>query len=241
MEEEAILAPASLVALVEAPDRRQKSGILKLYEKMKFSCYGIKYKLEDLQRRKCLDENVAVEEKRKFIEDKLDFLRGKRILTDKRAEEGETYDLDGETKAILCMHLWSLMRRAGFSDPDKIWKAICQGWGEYVTWEKKYYGHFWGIIYSDKEPLRVQAGKNDLLTILDAYKDMERHFKGNTEYLLVNWPSAYDPNEDNPNPTFILWKGILKELTDEELDFLKTSLSKHDDQQSLYVFKRFKI
>jgi len=113
------------------------------------------------------------------------------------------------------MHLWSLMRYAGVSEPGKIWEGISKGWPECVSWKKGYYGHFWEVIYSEEVPLRLQTEIKGLKTILDAYKDMERYFnlEGDKQHCLINWPSAYYPTEDNPNPTIDLWESILTELT----------------------------
>lgn len=165
---------SSLVALVEAPDPRRKYAILKAYQKETFT----------------ITEASTDKE--------LEFLRGKRILIEEWAEEGETRDLPGLKKAILCMHLWSRMKDAGYSDSQKIWEAICKGWPECVSWGKEYYGHFWAKIYSNNKPLSVQAVNMGMLTILAAYKDMERHFKGDSEHSLKHYEDAYYPKEHNP-------------------------------------------
>lgn len=202
---------ASLVALVEAPDPRRKHAILKAYKNETFT--SEKEKKDDV-----------------FTDEKLKFLRGKRISIKEWAEGGETYELTGEKKAILCMHLWSLMRRASSSDSsDKIWEAISKGWPECVPWGKEYYGHFWGKIDhkrgKNEHSLRDQAENKGLLTILDAYKDMERHFKEDNQHLLVNWPSAYHPGEDNPNPTLDLWMDMIRDCTKEDAESLRKCLN----------------
>jgi hypothetical protein len=188
-EQRAMPAAPILVALVEAPDPRRKSGILRSYGEMNFSSANIEVQLE--------------------------FLQGKKLLNENLSDEGETYNLTGERKVILCMHLWSLMRYAGVSEPGKIWEGISKGWPECVSWKKGYYGHFWEVIYSEEVPLRLQTEIKGLKTILDAYKDMERYFnlEGDKQHCLINWPSAYYPTEDNPNPTIDLWESILTELT----------------------------
>lgn len=206
---------ASLVTLVEDPDPRRKYAILKAYKNETFTS------------QKARKDEV-------FTNDELQFLRGKRIWIEELAElaeGGETYELTGEKKAILCMHLWSLMRRASSSDSsDKIWEAISKGWPECVSWGKEYYGHFWGKI--DHKPgrnepsLRDQAENKDLLPILDAYKDMEKYFKEDNQHLLVNWPSAYLPMEDNPNPTLDLWKDMTRDCTREDAVLLLKSLKR---------------
>jgi len=158
--------------LVEAPELRQKCGILRSYGQMKlFSA-----------------------------KDKLEVLRGKRILNEKWTEAGENYKLSGEADAMLCMHLWSVMRYAGFSKPEKIWEAISKGWPECVTWNQGSHGNFWAIIQSDQVPLRLQAENKGLKTMLDAYKEMERFFMGDDEHCLIHYKDAYYPNEDNPYP-----------------------------------------
>jgi hypothetical protein len=163
---------ASLVALVEAPEARQKCGILRAYGEMKSFSASNKFYLEVLQ--------------------------GKRILNEKWAEEGETYNLTGEANAMLCMHLWSLMRYVGFSKSEKIWESISRGWPECVTWKQGCHGKFWEIIHSEKVPLWVEAKNKGLDTVLDAYKDMERHFKDDSEHSLKHYEDAYYPKEHNP-------------------------------------------
>jgi len=163
---------ASLVALVEAPEARQKCGILRAYGEMKSFSASNKFHLEVLQ--------------------------GKRILNEKWAEEGETYNLTGEANAMLCMHLWSLMRYVGFSKSEKIWESISRGWPECVTWKQGCHGTFWEIIHSEKVPLWVEAKNKGLDTVLDAYKDMERHFKDDGEHCLKHYEDAYYPKEHNP-------------------------------------------
>jgi len=163
---------ASLVALVEAPEARQKCGILRAYGEMKSFSASNKFHLEVLQ--------------------------GKRILNEKWAEEGETYNLTGEANAMLCMHLWSLMRYVGFSKSEKIWESISRGWPECVTWKPGCHGKFWEIIHSEKVPLWVEAKNKGLDTVLDAYKDMERHFKDDSEHCLKHYEDAYYPKEHNP-------------------------------------------
>lgn len=173
---------------VESPHPQQKSGILKIYAEMDFFS---------------LDRS-----------DQLNFLEGKRISDERWSSEKIEYTLLGESKAMLCMNLWSLMKEDGCSDPQKIWKAIKKGWPECEHWEKKYYGHFWEVIYSGENPLRDEAEENGLKKILDAYKDMERYFKDDNEHFLVNWPGAYGPTEENPNGSIeSLWGNLLEELT----------------------------
>jgi len=106
-------------------------------------------------------------------------------LNEKWAEEGETYELSGEAKAMLCMHLWSLMKYVGFLKSEKIWEGISKGWPECVSWGQGSQGKFWKIIHSDEVPLRIQAGKHGLESILDAYEDMERYFKGDSKHSLM--------------------------------------------------------
>jgi len=154
-----IPSKASLVALVETPEPRQKCGILRRYGEMKSFSADDKLQLEVLQ--------------------------GKRILNEKWAEEGETYELSGEAKAMLCMHLWSLMKYVGFLKSEKIWEGISKGWPECVSWGEGLQGTFWKIIYSDEVPLRIQAGKHGLESILDAYEDMQRYFKEDSKHSLI--------------------------------------------------------
>lgn len=200
---------ASLVTLVEDPDPRRKYAILKAYKNETFTS------------QKARKDEV-------FTNDELQFLRGERISIEELAEGGETYELTGEKKAILCMHLWSLMRRASSSDSsDKIWEAISKGWPECVSWGKEYYGHFWGKI-GYKPSLWDQAKNKDLLTILDAYKDMERHFMEDNQHLLINWPSAYYPDEVNPNKTLELWQDMTGHCTKEDAELLLKSLRRKD-------------
>jgi len=168
----AIPSRASLVALVEAPEARQKCGILRTYAQVK--SFSATNKLHS------------------------DMLQGKRILNENWAEEGETYELSGEANAMLCMHLWSLMRYVGLSKYEKIWEGISKGWPECVPWKQGAHGTFWEIIHSDKVPLWVEAKNKGLDTILDAYKDMERHFKGDSEHCLKHYGDAYYPKEHNP-------------------------------------------
>lgn len=173
---------------VESPHPQKKSGILKTYAEMDFFS---------------LDIGVQ-----------LDFLERKKISNPRWHNGKEKYTLPGESKAMLCMHLWSLMKWHGCSDPEKIWKAIKKGWPECEHWGKEYYGHFWEVIYSGTNPLRDEAAENELKDILEAYKDMERYFKDDNEHFLVNWPGAYDPTEENPNRSIeSLWVNLLEELT----------------------------
>jgi len=187
-KQQAMPATASLVTLVKKPDPRRKSGILRTYGEMNFFYVS--------------------------IEDQLEFLQGRRILNEEWSDKGETCNLTGEKKTMLCMHLWSLMRYAGYSKPDKIWADISEGWPECVSWENKCYGHFWKVIYSEEVPLRLQAEIKGLKTILDAYKDMERYFKleGDNQHCLINWPNAYYPTQENPNPSE--WAAKLRKLTE---------------------------
>lgn len=172
--------------IVESPHPQQKSGILKTYAEMHPS----------------LPENV-----------RLQFLGGEKISNPRWSKEKE-YSLPGESKAMLCMHLWSLMKENGCSDPQTIWEAIKKGWPECEHWGKEYCGHFWEVIYSGKESLKDDAERYQLETMLGAYKDMEKHFKDDKEHLLVNWPGAYGPTEENPNRSIeSLWVNLLEELT----------------------------
>jgi len=168
----AIPPRAGLVALVEAPEPRQKCGILRTYGQIKSFSANKKFHLEVLQ--------------------------GKRILNEKWAEEEETYELTGEANAMLCMHLWSLMKCVGFSKSEKIWESISSGWPECVSWKQGSHGTFWEIIHSDKVPLWMEAKNKGVDIILDAYKDMERHFKGDSEHCLRHYEDAYYPKEHNP-------------------------------------------
>lgn len=202
---------ASLVALVQAPDPTLKNAILKAYQNEIFTT----------NETGCPDHE-------------LEFLRGEKILIEKGADEGETGDLTGEKQAILCMHLWSRMKEADVSDPQKIWEAISKGWPECVSWEKIYHGHFWAKIYKEKKPLRDQAVNMGMSTFLAAYKDMERHFKGDNQHFLVNWPSAYDPKEENPNPnpTLSIWEDMITACTEEDAKSLLKCLSVGKPKQS---------
>lgn len=173
---------------VESPHPQKKSGILKIYAEMDFFS---------------LNRN-----------DQLEFLGGEKISNPRWSNEKIEDPLPGESKAMLCMHLWSLMKEDGCSDPQKIWKAIKAGWPECEHWGKEYYGHFWEVIYSGKKSLKDDAERHQLETMLGAYKDMEKHFKDDKEHFLVNWPGAYGPTEENPNRSIeSLWAAILEELT----------------------------
>jgi len=174
----AIPSRASLVALVEKPEGGQKFGILKTYGEIKSFSAKSKFQLEVLQ--------------------------GKRLLNEKWADEDETYELSGEAKAMLCMHLWSLMTYVGFSKYKRIWDGISKGWEECVSWGQGSQGTFWEIIKTvdGSVPLRVVAEKKGVDTILDAYKDMERHFKGDSEHCLIHYEDAYYPKEHNPSRNY---------------------------------------
>jgi hypothetical protein len=138
----------SLVALVERPELRQKWGILRTYGEMKSFSAHDKFHLEVLE--------------------------GKRILNEKWVEEEESYNLSEEAKAMLCLHLWWLMKYVGFSKPETIWEGIRKGWSECVSWKQ---GTFWKTIGAEAE----QRG---LEIILAAHKDIERYFKEDSEHSL---------------------------------------------------------
>lgn len=211
MEDTAILA----LVVYQIPVTRRRDAILEAYNNERFTS------------RKARKDQV-------FTNDELQFLRGEKFRIEELVggpKGGQTCELTGEKQVILCMHLWSLKKRASPSpSSDEIWKAIQLDCPECVSWGKEYYGHFWGKI--DHKPrknepsLRDQAEKKGLLPILDAYKDMERHFKEDNEHLLVNWPSAYLLEEENPNPTLDLWKDMIRHCTREDAVVLLKSLKR---------------
>jgi hypothetical protein len=139
----------SLVALVERPEARQKWGILRTYGEMKSFSANDEFHLEVLE--------------------------GKRLLNEKWVEEEESCNLSEEAKAMLCMHLWWLMKYVGYSKSETIWEGIRKGWPECVSWKQ---GTVWKRI-------GVEAENRGVDTILAAHKDIERYFKEDSENSLI--------------------------------------------------------